>query len=326
MLVAGLVAEAAGYLLISTSISFPFWLAGLALDGIGGCAYNAAGKVVIARASTEQNSAASFVGFYVATNVGALLGPLAAALLATASPHAVLALSTVVYVAAAGAAVVRIRRISAKEPQHTSWTAAFEPARNRTFLVYCALTTPLWFGTTLLFTGIPLEAASRGLGYVAIGIINAMNALMLIALGRWIGRRADGRTPRQRTVILCGGAVAMAGGCLLCLPTAGWLLYVSVFVLTFGELALIAAADVLAVQFAPPEATGTYLGYVTTAWAVGGILAGLLAGALLDGSQSGHLLFWTVSAVIIGLDAIAWMIFARRAFIVRTTQKVRELR
>ena len=316
VLVLGLLLEAAGYLLLASSFTFEVWLVALAVDGIGGVAYNAAGRVVIADASGDGTSAASFAAFHVATNVGALLGPLAAALLATAgAPQAVLVLSAALYAGSAAVAVGRYRRIRGPRPSTSAaapWRQALAPARDPVFMAYCALTVPLWFGISLLVAALPLEAATRGLGYLDVGLINALNALAVVALGTWVGRRAEGRTVGERAGVLSGGALVMALGCLVALLPQPWALYTAMMVITVGELALIAAVDVVAVQLAPPGSTGVYLGCVTTAWALGGTAASLLAGGLLDGSAVGRHVFWASGAVVLAAGATGLSSFRRR--------------
>src|SRR5262245_23492856 len=118
VLVLGLVAEAVGYVLLASSITFPVWLPALAIDGAGGALYNSAARVVLAQASTEDRSRAqSFAGFYVATMAGALVGPLTGALVSTTgSPRLVLLLSAVVYLGAAAGAGLRYRAVDEDRP------------------------------------------------------------------------------------------------------------------------------------------------------------------------------------------------------------------
>ncbi|WP_203983727.1 MFS transporter [Sphaerisporangium rufum] len=321
VLVAGLVAEAVGYVLLASSITFPVWLAALVIDGAGGAAYNSAGRVVLAKASKEGGSAASFAGFYVATNVGALLGPLlAAALSAHGSPRAALLLSALAYACAAAGALWRFRTVDRSRPVTAAggsvWRSLVGPLGDRLFVVYCAMTVPLWFGISLLVSALPLEADLRGLGYVDVGVINSLNALVVVALGTKVGKITDGWDLPRRMRFLGAGGLAMAAGCLVCLPAGTPWLYAGMVVITLGELALIAATDIVAVHLAPEGSTGVYLGYVTTAWAVGGVLAGVLAGALLDGSGPGRVVFWAVSTALL-LGAAVWFTVAGRAVTAR---------
>jgi MFS transporter, DHA1 family, multidrug resistance protein len=300
VLVVGLVAEASGYVLLASSISFPVWMLALVVDGAGGAAYNSAARVVLADASKAGGSAASFAGFYVATNVGALLGPLIAALMSSnGSPRTALLVSALAYLGAALGALWRYRTVDRGRPLGSDgsvWKAMVEPLGNPRFVVYCVMTIPLWFGISLLVAALPLEAELRRFTYFDVGVINSLNALVVVALGTKVGKITDGWGLSQRMGLLGAGALVMAIGCLLCLPTAAPWLYAGMMVITLGELALIVSTDIVAVHLAPTGATGVYLGYVTTAWGIGGVLAGVLAGELLDGAGSGRAVFWLVSA------------------------------
>lgn len=317
VLVVGLVAEAVAYVLLASSITFPVWLLALVIDGAGGAAYNSSARVVLADASEDGGSATSFAAFYVATNVGALLGPLVAGLLnSNGMVRLVLLLSALAYVGAAIGALWRYRTVDhgrPPRPDGSVWQSLVDPLRDRLFVLYCLMTIPLWLGISLLVAALPLEAASRGLGYFDVGLINSMNALVVVALGTRVGRLTENWGISQRMRFLGAGAMAMAIGCLVCLPTETPWLYAGMLVLTFGELALIAATDIVAVHMAPRGATGVYLGYVTVAWAVGGVLAGVLAGDLLDGSRSGRVVFWTVSAALLLVSAVWFGLVGRRA-------------
>ncbi|MEV6766736.1 MFS transporter [Streptomyces sp. NPDC051105] len=318
VLVVGLAAEAVGYLLLGSSLTFPVWWAAMVVDGLGGAAYNSAGKVILAQASEDDSSAVSFAGFYVATSVGALLGPLMGALLAESGfPRLILVISAVIYAGSTTAAVVRYRRLDGRALRGPAgavsvWRDAFRPLRNPLFLVYCSLTIPMWFGISLLVSALPLEAEARGLGYFDVGLISSLSALVVVTLGHWAGRRADGLALHERAGLLAAGAAMMTVGSLLCLPMGRWPLYASMLVVTLGELALIAASEVIAVQLAPIGSTGLYLGYMTTAWSIGGTLASLLSGFLLDGSLAGHRIFWVLAAALLAADAAGLRALAGR--------------
>ncbi|WP_326950771.1 MFS transporter [Amycolatopsis sp. NBC_01307] len=317
VLVLGLVAEAAGYALLASSITFPIWLAALVVDGAGGAAYNSAGRVVLARVAKDDGSSArSFAGFYVATQVGALAGPLAGALVsAGGAPRLVLVLSAVVYLGAAAGALLRYRKVERTPPvrrQGSLRTAFAEPLRHKLFVGHCVLTVPMWFGVSLFVSAVPLEAEHRGLQYVDVGLINSMNALVVVALGHVAGRLTEGWAMSRRWVLLGGGSLVMAAGCLLCLPAGTPWFYAGMLVVTVGELALIVAADVVASELAPNGATGVYLGYTTMSWGLGAVLAGLLSGFLLDGSSTGRLWFWPAAAALLLTGATGLVTVGRR--------------
>jgi DHA1 family multidrug resistance protein-like MFS transporter len=317
VLVLGLAAEAAGYVLLASSIGFPVWLLALAIDGVGGAAYNSAARVVLAHASRDDGSRArSFAGFYVATQAGALVGPLAGAVISTNwSPRLLLMSSAVVYLGAAAVATLRFRVLDENPPvqrQGTVWAAFVEPLHDRYFVWHCLMTVPMWFGVSLFVSAVPLEAEYRGLRYLDVGLINSMNALVIVAIGHVMGRMTEGWGLSRRMVLLAGGSLTMATGCLLCLPTDTPWLYVGMLVVTLGELALIVAAEVVAFELAPDEAAGVYLGYMTMAWGLGAVLAGQLSGLLLNGSSTGRSWFWPAGAALLLAGATGFVTIGRR--------------
>ncbi|MFD8497337.1 MFS transporter [Amycolatopsis sp. NPDC059657] len=312
LLVAGLAAEAVGYVLLSSSITFSIWLIAVVVDGVGGAVYNTASRVVLAEASDDA-AASSLAGFYVATNVGALLGPLIAALVADHSARIVLAMSALAYVVSAISAYRRFGRHAETRAAtgKSIWHSTRQAIRDPKFLVYCSLTIPLWYGISLLVSALPLEANAKHLGYFDVGLINSLNAAMVVAFGTMGGRWVDKLDHKQRLRLLGAGSAIMAAGCLVCLAPGRWSLYAGILVITVGELINICASEAVAVRFAPKGATGVYLGFITTAWSVAGVAVSLLAGALLGGDPASRTLFWVFSAGLLVVGAVALALFSR---------------
>jgi MFS transporter, DHA1 family, multidrug resistance protein len=314
LLVAGLAGEAVAYVLLSSSITFGVWLVAIVLDGIGGAMYNSASRVVLAESSTDGNTASSLAGFHVATNVGALLGPLLAAVVADRSARIVLAVSALAYTISTISAYRRFgsdRRPAAARPRVPIWHSARQAIRDRGFLGYCALTLSMWYGISLMTSAIPLEADVRQVGYFEFGVIKALNAAMVVVFGMIGGRWVDRLSHRRRIQLLAVGSLLMAAACPIFLVHSRWALYAGVVVLTLGELANLCASEAVAVRFAPNGATGVYLGFVTTAWSVAGVAVSLLAGDLLGGPPGSRVAFWTIGAVVMTIGALALAVFGR---------------
>ncbi len=108
------------------------------------------------------------------------------------------------------------------------------------------------------------------------------------------GRIADGRSDLQKTIVACLLGIG-AGIALLAWTTPGIWLSGSLFALCgFASGAIAPSRDMLVRSLTPAGQAGTVFGFVSTGFNVGGIIAPLLFGFLLDkGAANG--VFWVVA-------------------------------
>lgn len=311
VLVTGLLVEAVAYLVFASSATVLVWAVAATLHGLGGSLNNMGSRSILAGG---RGSAIQFSRYYVMINAAALIGPLAGGLLVERD------LVRVTFLVAAGLdAVFAVAVVfllagltgTAGRSQPLRLAAMAGSLRDRDFLRFCVATLGCWCLLTQLYVALPLSISHQSLSLGYVGLLNAGNAVVVMA-GAWrLGIRVERLDADGRLGLLAASGAVMAVGWWFCALPGPWPMAVAVVVVSIGESLFVSVVDVLAATFAPEGRTGLYLGTSTMSWAVGATVGSLLTGVSFAwASRSGALpLFWLVlgltGVVSTGL-ALAW--------------------
>jgi MFS transporter, DHA1 family, multidrug resistance protein len=293
VLVAGLSVEAAAYLVFAASATVGIWAAAAALHGLGGSLTNMGSRSILVGG---EGSAIQLSRYYVMVNAAALVGPLAGSLLVERDLVRATFLTAAALDLLFAVAVVALlgRRTAAAPSRRVRLADMADSLRDRDFLRFCVGTLGCWFLLTQLYVALPLAVAEQSLPIRNVGILNAVNAVVVMVCTWFLGRRVQRLGAAARLGLLAAGGVVMAAGWWVCLVPGLAALAVAVVVVSVGESLFLSVVDVLAAAFAPAGRTGLYLGTSTMAWAVGATGGSLLGGAgFAWASRSGALsAFW----------------------------------
>lgn len=327
VLVLGLLIEAVAYFgFTEVGRSFLAWASAVALLGFGGSLNNNSSRSLLA----AVNSAATAVNlsrYYVSINGAALIGPLiGTSLLASGAMRIGFALTAGLHLLFAACAAVLLRGI------HRTGPAAIRPAdmamalRDRPLMLYCGLAVGGWFLITQYRIALPLTVVQQRLSGDLVGLLTALNAIVVMIAVSVIGSRYDKRGAQGRVDALSVAGVVLGGGWLLCAFPGVAPLLASVIVTSIGESLFCGVVDAIIATLAPPGRIGLYLGYSTMAWGVGGMLAGLSGGGFdLAVRHDSLLLFWLALALIGVIEAAGtWL--ARSSFAEAVTWRLAEAR
>jgi DHA1 family multidrug resistance protein-like MFS transporter len=312
VLVAGLAIEAGAYLVFAASATVPVWAAAAALHGFGGSLNNMGSRSILA---SGDGSAVQFSRYYVMVNAAALVGPLAGGLLVerdlvrvtflTASALNVLfAVAVVVLLGGRGRATAATSRVRLAEMAAS--------LRDRDFLRFCIATLGCWYMLTQLYVALPLTISGQSLSLGYVGVLNALNALVVMAGVWFLGRRVERLTVDARLTLLAASGGVMAAGWCVCVAPGLPALVVAVVVVSVGEALFLSVVDVLSVAFAPEGRTGLYLGTSTMSWAVGATAGSLLSGIAFSWATGAGALpaFWVALGIIGVVSAV--LVLAQR--------------
>jgi DHA1 family multidrug resistance protein-like MFS transporter len=299
VLVAGLLIEALAYAGFAASTSFWIWLLGVAMLGAGGSLNNMGSRSLLA---TPSRAALNFSRYYLGVNAAALIGPMVGAVLLAQN------LARVSFLVAGGLhalfAGLTWITLHSWTPQTagTGRTRGIASAlRDRALLGFCALAVGYWFFDALLFVALPLTIDRQRLPVVLLGPLNALNAIICMAalwlLGEWVNRRGPG----ERLDLLAASGVVLGIGWLACAVTGLPAIVVAMVVVAVGDAVFLSVVDALAASLAPPGRTGLYLGIATLAWAAGGVLGSLAAGAFAVAARGGWLTGYWAGIAAVGL-------------------------
>lgn len=112
------------------------------------------------------------------------------------------------------------------------------------------------------------------------GLIAMTNALMVVTLQVYVTRKSKPYPPHA--VLALGALLYAAGTASVALATGFWGFWLSMVVLTSGELLLVPTATTLAANLAPADLRGRYMSIFALSWGVASGVAPLMGGYLND--------------------------------------------
>jgi MFS family permease len=279
-------------------------LAGLllaaSLVGAGGALFQPSSKAIMAAGATEHRIAALALRS-LALNVGAAIGPLIGALMvaqlrpAFAGAAATYLLFLLCFRGFGRRAVTRHHSASLRGQLATV-------LRDRRALHLLACTTAFWALYSQFTLTVPVFAERSTGAAGAMGVAFAVSAVVVIGTEYPAVMVLARRVPTRTVMTLGMTVLATAFAVLAAIP--GWLgLLTFVVLFSLAEVLVVAFADLVATDIAPAGHVGTYLGLVSSAWAVGA-LAGNSTGTWLLASTSPEVL-WLCCAGCAVLGGIA---------------------
>lgn len=145
---------------------------------------------------------------------------------------------------------------------------------------------------------LPADMASKGLDSGDLGLVMALNGVMIVALQPWVSRKIQGWR-RSRSLALAAlcvgfgfGANAFARG------LGGFALSVAIW--TMGEIIMAPVNSSIVADVSPPDMRGRYQGAFSLTWAIGLTLGPWLSGFIITSSSTQTL--WLL-CVLAGLVA-----------------------
>jgi DHA1 family multidrug resistance protein-like MFS transporter len=308
MVVAGLVARSLGYAGFALGGSLPLLLVWAALSGAGGAAFTPSAKALVALAAHPRRLEA-FALRSVAVNVGAAVGPLVGGLF---FGH-----FRLVFFAAVATYTLFLTALLHRVPAENAGARAREPATRTPVLAaihdpallgLTAASVGFWFLYTQFTFTVPLYAADRFGITGLIGVLFALNAILVLLLQYAAVARASPRIGSWRTLALGALGVGVGFAALAGIPAAASLLVFTV-IFSLGELLVVPTLDNLASLLAPPQALASYLGVASAGWAIGGAIGNLLGGALytLAHEASAYWILWLGDASLGLATALAFL-------------------
>lgn len=294
IILCGCITRVTGYLLLAFGQSLWLIIPGACLTGIGGALFSPSIEALLAKAGTQSEAngkrsrAEWFALFAVCGEVGAVLGPVAGAMLTDLGFR-------LVALAGAGVFVVAsvILYLCLPAAQHNTqglkvlpWWRAFRKPR---FVAFIIAYSSWLLSYNQLYLALPVEIQRSGSHEKDLGPLFMLASVLIIAfqlpLARF-ARRVGAARILPLGFLLLSAAFASVALFAATEPPVGWLRLMPavclVTLLTFGQMLLVPTAKDLIPGFAGESAPGAYFGALST---VGGcaVLAGnLLSGKLLD--------------------------------------------
>ncbi len=180
--------------------------------------------------------------------------------------------------------------------------------QDKNYIAFVALTSLGLIAPTMLWILMPVYAKTNyGLPEALYGWIPTTNALMCV----FVQYLVTGITRRHRTlpVLALGMVIYAIGAGSVALMSHFWGFWLSMVILTLGELALVPTATKYVADLAPADLRGRYMSIYWLGWGVARTLAPIIGGFLNDNIAPRSI--W-VGGLVIGLTSAIGLFFLNR--------------
>lgn len=274
-----------------------------ALNGLCNSFFEPTSQALMADVTEKKNRMKAYSLRYTAINIGASVGPLLGAFLATTSAKMSFAITGSIYLIYAFILLffmhkLKISPSNQSDKKSVSFSAALKIFINDKALLNLVLGVILVnIGYVQIDSNLPqfLQTNLEN-GVVIFSVLLTINAVMVVVLQMPISHLAEKFKPMQVMIV---GASLMALGLICCSLINGWLLAIlSIIILTFGEILIFPSNSMLIDQLAPDHLRGTYFG-AGQFRKIGNFLGPVFGGYLLS-NYHGQIMFWVISLVVLG--------------------------
>ena len=292
-MVVGLAAGSALRAVMPFAGTLPVWIGLMALQGALGPLYQVGADAMIADLVPAERRPGAYALLRTISNLGYAIGPAIGGFVATAS-------YTLAFLLAAGATaiyalmilVLAHETIPRKQPAGSEGRIEGSPnaesrggygpvLRDRRFLAFCGLYALTGIAPWSVMMLLPVYAKEQfGVPESQSGFLISTNAAMVVLFQYLVTLRTRRYAPGPVLAVgallfgLGAGSVALGGGF--------WPFWVSMVLLTVGELVTLPTGMALAARLAPAEMRGRYMGLFSLSWAIAGGLGPVLGGVLSD--------------------------------------------
>jgi MFS family permease len=325
----GCLVRISGYLTLAMAGSFPLFLLGAVLTGMGGALFSPAleslvGKAEERRRNTSGKAPALFALLAICGEIGAVTGPLVGALLlgfsfswAALAGAAVFAVMTGVlwHSVPAGAPTREANKHSPSVPPSSRPPGDGVAAmlRDKRFVAFAALYSVNLLAYNQLYFGLPIELTRSGAGPAALAGLFAAASILTVALqwpiSRLTTRIGAGRALTVGFLLKCLAFATMA--VLAQFPATGTLPLLPPLLLVvglcLGHMCIGPVAMPLVLDFARGRRTGIYYGLLASMGGCAVLLGNFALGPLYSGaSQPGPdaVWPWAVMAALMVIPAV----------------------
>lgn len=294
IILCGCLVRVAGYLLLAFGQSLWPIILGACLTGIGGALFSPSIEALLAKAGTQSESGGKrsraewFALFAVCGELGAVLGPVAGALMAglgfrqVALAGAALFIFALVVLFFCLPAVPHNKRTLNIVP----WWTTFRQPR---FVAFIIAYSSWLLSYNQLYLALPVEIQRAGGSEKDLGPLFMLASVLIIALQLPLARfarRVGAVKILPAGFLLLSMAFASVALFASTEPAAGWLRLLPavcfVTLLTLGQMLLVPAAKDLVPGFADESTLGAHYGALATAGGFAVLAGNLLFGRLLD--------------------------------------------
>jgi predicted MFS family arabinose efflux permease len=274
-------------------------------------AFRPANSVAVAHYSSEENRTRSFALNRLAVNMGWAIGSAMGGLIASKSYQLLFWVDGITNILAAIMLYLLLApsKNNATSKKQLSVYKGPTVYQDKEYLFFIGLQVLFAMCFFQLFTILPVYYKTQlHLSESFIGLVMAVNGLLIVAIEMVVVYRLDGRWPRLNIisfgVLLVGLAFVLLNVGII---SAAFIALLSIVVVTIGEMLSMPFMNSYWISRTNNNNRGQYAGLYTTSWAVAQI-AGPMAGSQIAEHFSYRLLWWLTGALCVVVStAYYWM-------------------
>jgi MFS family permease len=309
MLVFGLVASALSSLWMGLAESFPVFVAAAVVAGTMAETGGPARPAMVADLLPAEKRAQGFGLLRVAGNLALTVGPIVGGLLATQSYLLLFLGDATSSLLTAGIALVALResrpQVLEGAPQQTlaqTFGGYVNVLRNGAFVWFLGATALMAMVYMQMYTTLSVYLrGSHGVNERGYGILLSLNAALVVLFQFPIARRIGRRNPAL--VMAAGTALYGVGFGLYGISGIYALFLGAIIIVTLGEMLVMPVGSAIVAQLAPPEMRGRYMATFNFGWVLAAAAGPLLAGLVMDNTDSRWVWFLAFSAALAAASA-----------------------
>ena len=312
LLVVGIVCRCLGYVGFALGHGFATYIGAALLVGVGGAAFNPVAKAVLAQTAGPLRVEA-YALRSAAVNAGAAVGPAIGGLffrqfqIVFATAVALLAVYLVVLLGG-----VRNRPRAAPAQRTRMGDVFITMVKDRALLGLTIASVGFWFLYTQFNFTFALYSKDAFGWTGQVGFLFTANAVIVLALQYIVIARLSQRLDGWAICGLGGAVLVTAYGSLVVLQAVGVLILFTVL-FSLGELLVVPMLDSLASEISPMVTVGSYLGFVSLGWALGGLVGNLAGGPLyaIARNAGDFPQFWGINVAVALLTGALFLMIGR---------------
>lgn len=313
----GLAVLALALIGMSTASTLAAWVALMALQGVAGPLYRVGSDAMVADLIEPERRVAAYALIRMSNNLGIAIGPAIGGFVAAvsyrlafygAAASTLFFLVLIMLVTRETLGARHARELAASPLQARD--ASYAPVlRDRWFLAFCGIFIIATIPTALLMMLLAVYAKENfGVPESQYGFIMATNAVMVVLLQvgvtRWSRRRP------HLYILALGALLYGLGAGSVALGRGFWAFWLSMVILTFGELLLAPTGTAYAANLAPPDMRGRYMGLYGLTWSAAFGIGPVMGGWLSDHVAPEAIWLYGLAAGLLGMAGFLWL--ARR--------------
>ena len=292
VMILGLLSHGGSYLLLSRAETFPAFAGLMALTGAITPLYRIAGDAMMADLVPPEKRVDAYALLRMSNNLGIAVGPAIGGVIAATSYTlafyaAAIGLSTyslLLFFFAVETMPTRTQTPlaeSAAPIRQEPFGGYAEILRHRSFIRFVAVFSMVQVCATLIWVLLGVYAKENyGIPENQFGLIPTTNAVMVVTLQ--IAVTSLTKRYRLLPMMAVGAFFYATANASIALSSHFWMFWLSMVIMTIGELILVPNSSTYVANLAPPEKRGRYMSLYGLTWGVASGLGPVIGGLLND--------------------------------------------